>query len=365
MDLDFTEEQEMLRAMVRELCEDIAPLAVVRALEDDPVGYPAELWKRMVDLDLVGLLLPAEHGGSAMSLVEGAVLYEELGRALAPSPHFVSAVVGGGVLARAATGGSADAWLGRVVRGEAVLTTAWLEPGNGFGPEGVQLPADGGSLTGVKWHVPFAAAADAFLVPARVGPAPADVEVFLVERSAPGVTLRQQRTIASDAQYEVRFDAAPAARVASWADWDRVLQDARVLLAASAIGGATRALELAVEYAKVRVQFDKPLGGFQAIAHDLADARTVVDGGRALVYEAAWAGAAGRPEARRLSAMAKLFAGQSFRDVTALAQQIFGGVGFTVDYDVQLYFRRAKQLQLSWGDNRFLEERVAAEVLGV
>ena len=119
---------------------------------------------------------------------------------------------------------------------------------------------------------------------------------------------------------------------------------------------------MTVEYAKTRQQFDKPLGAFQAIAHYLADAVTQVDGGKTLVYEAAWARSTGRP-VDRLAPMAKLFACQTFRDVTAMAEQVHGGLGFTVEYDIQLYFRRAKQLQLSWWDSRYLEELVAASVL--
>jgi alkylation response protein AidB-like acyl-CoA dehydrogenase len=128
------------------------------------------------------------------------------------------------------------------------------------------------------------------------------------------------------------------------------------------MGGAERALEITVEYAKVRKQFDKPLAAFQAISHYLADGATSVDGGKTLVYEAAWARSVGRDVAR-LAPMAKLFACQTFRDVTAMCQQVWGGVGFTVEYDIQLYFRRAKQLQLSWWDTRYLEELVASSVL--
>ena len=138
--------------------------------------------------------------------------------------------------------------------------------------------------------------------------------------------------------------------------------DGITLLAAQAIGGAQYALDITVQYAKDRRQFDKPLGAFQAIAHYLADAVTAVDGGTTLVHEAAWARAEGRP-VDRLAPMAKLFACRTFRDVTAMAQQVFGGIGFTVDFDIQLYFRRAKQLQLSWWDTRHLEELVAAAVL--
>lgn len=373
MDLDFTEEQEMLREMVRGVCTTYAPLETVRAVEDDPVGYPLELWKQLGALDLIGLMVPAEYGGSGMSLLDGVVVYEELGRALTPSPHFVSAVMAAGVLGRAGSDEQREEWLPRIVSGEAILTTAWLEPGHGFGPRGVQTTAtaDGDEfvLDGVKWHVPFASAATAIVVLARTGPADTDVDLFLVDPSTGGITLTQQMTIASDTQYqaELRGVRVPAsARIGAagtgWATWHDTMFDGIVLLAAYAMGGARYAFDITLQYAKDRHQFDKPLGAFQAIAHYLADASTVVEGGTILVREAAWA-RANDLSIDRLAPMAKLFAGKTFRDVTAMAQQVFGGVGFTVEYDIQLYFRRAKQLQISWWDDRYLEELVAAATL--
>ena len=135
-----------------------------------------------------------------------------------------------------------------------------------------------------------------------------------------------------------------------------------VLAAAQANGGAEYALEITVQYSKDREQFDKPLGAFQALSHYMADAKTVIDGSKTLTYEAAWAHSTGR-SIRKLAPMAKLFACNSFRDTTAMAQQIFGGVGFTLEYEIQLYFRRAKQLQLSWNDTRRCEDLIAAAVL--
>jgi alkylation response protein AidB-like acyl-CoA dehydrogenase len=373
MDLDLTEEQDMLRNLVRGLCGDVAPLTVVREMEDDPIGYPAELWKQLAELDLIGLLIPEEYGGSGMSMLEGAILYEELGRALAPIPHFVSAVMGAGVLLVSGSDEQRTTWLPKIAAGEVILSTAWLEPDRGFGPKGVATTAtadgDGFVLNGTKRHVPFAAAADRIVVLARTGDGIGDVDLFLVDPKADGVTLAQTFTIASDTQYDLTLDGVrvPAGdRIGGagtgWATWDQVMHDGIVLLAAQAIGGAHFALDITVQYAKDREQFDKPLGAFQAISHYLADAKTAVDGGTLLVYEAAWARAEGRDIAK-LAPMAKLFACQTYRDVTAMAQQVFGGVGFTLEYDIQLYFRRAKQLQITWWNDRYLEELIAAAVL--
>jgi alkylation response protein AidB-like acyl-CoA dehydrogenase len=369
LDLDFDQEQELLRQTVRDVLGRHCPLEVVRAMEDDPVGYPAALWTQLGDLDLVGLLLPEEHGGSSMSLVEGVALYEELGRALAPTPHFVSAVMSGGVLAAAGSDAQKEQWLRPVAAGDAILTAAWLEPENGFSPRGVEARAEvagsGFRLNGVKRHVAFATAADRLVVLARTGDAPEAVDLFLVDPAASGVALRQQFSISSDTQYEVTLtdvvvtadDRIGPAR-SGWATWQEVLEPALVLLAAQAVGGARYALEITTQYAKDRHQFDKPLGAFQALAHYLADAVTNLDGAEQLVHEAAWAGASGRSLAS-LAPMAKLFACSTFRDITAMAQQLFGGIGFTLDFDIQLYFRRAKQQQLMWANDRALEDAVA------
>jgi alkylation response protein AidB-like acyl-CoA dehydrogenase len=373
MELTFSEEQQMLRDTVRGMLAAHAPVEVVRAMEDDAVGYPAGLWQKLAELGLLGLTLPERYGGTGLSTLEAAILYEELGRSLAPSPHFVSAVMSAGVLAAAGSPAQREAWLPRIASGEAILTPAWLEPQGGYGPAGVRLAAvdDGAQyrLRGIKRHVLFARAATRLLVLARTGPGERDVDLFLVDPADPRVDLAQQQSMASDTQYQVTFDDVPVAKSArvgapgsGWATWDQVMHDGIILLAAQAIGGAERALEMTVEYAKTRQQFDKPLGAFQAIAHYLADAVTQVDGGKTLVYEAAWARSTGRP-VDRLAPMAKLFACQTFRDVTAMAEQVHGGLGFTVEYDIQLYFRRAKQLQLSWWDSRYLEELIAAAVL--
>ena len=373
LDLKFNAEQEMLRETVRGICATTSPLSVVRELEDDPVGYSPELWKQLAHLDLIGLQLPEEYGGSGMSAVEGVVVYEEFGRSLAPSPHFVSSILSGGALARAGSEEQKQEWLPRIVSGEAIVTPAWLEPENGFGPKGVQVRAvadgDGFTLTGTKRHVGFASSATRLVVLVRTGDGTEDVDLFLVDPAADGVSLTQQMTIGSDNQYRVDFDQVrltPADRLGAagsgWVTWDAVMHDGIILAGAQAVGGAQYAMEITVQYAKDRQQFDKPLGAFQALAHYLADAATSVDGAEVLVHEAAWARSEGRPVGK-LAPMAKLFACQTYRDVTATAQQIFGGIGFTVEFDIQLYFRRAKQLQLSWWDSRYLEELVASAVL--
>lgn len=373
LDLDFTEEQDMLRDMVRGVCAAQAPLDTVRDLEDDPDGIARDLWTQLGELGICGLTIPEDHGGSGMSMLDGVVVYEELGRALAPVPHFVSCVLAAGAIVRAGSDAQKTENLPALASGETIMTPAWLEPGNGFGPKGVALTAtvDGDDLvlSGTKAHVYFAQAADTLLVLARTGDADDAIDLVLVPRDAAGITLTQQMSISSDTQYEVDFadvrvpvTARVGAAASGWGTWHEVMLDGAILAAAQGVGGADLVLEITAEYSKEREQFDKPLAAFQALSHDMADAKTEIDGAKLLVYEAAWARSTGA-SVTRLSPMAKLFSGKVYRDTTAMAQQIFGGVGFTVEYDVQLYFRRAKQLQMSWWDKKTCEELVAAAVL--
>jgi len=370
MDLQLSEEQQMIQDMTRALLQEHCPLEAVRQMENDPKGYPAGLWKQMAEAGLQGILIPEQYGGGGMSLFEAALVYEELGRALAPTPHFVSAVIGAGLLLEAGSEAQREAWLPKIVGGDAILTPAWLEPDRGYGPEGVQLAAlpDGDDLvlSGVKRHVNFASSADRLLVLAR---GDAGIELLLVDPTAPGVTLTQVLSASGDPHYRVDFadvrvpgKARIGAPGSGWQSFSTVLHDGIILLAAKAIGGAARCLEDTVEYAKVRKQFDKPLGAFQALAHYMADASTRIEGGRVLVHEAAWNRAQGRSIAR-FAPMAKLFACNTYKDVTRTCAQIWGGVAFTIEYDTQLFFRRAKELQLSWWDKPYLEELVATDVL--
>jgi alkylation response protein AidB-like acyl-CoA dehydrogenase len=370
MDLEFSEEQHLMRDMTRAMLAEHCPVEVVRRMEDDPKGYPDGLWKQVSELGLAGMLIPEEYGGSGQSLLDAALVYEEFGRAMAPIPHFVSCVLSARILLAAGSDAQKAEWVERIAGGSAILTPAWLEPDRGYGELGVQLAARGDGndfvLSGTKRHVCFARAADRLVVLAR---SDADVDLFLVDPNAPGVTLTQQLSLASDCQYRVDFAdvRVPAtARIGApgtgWDTWSEALHEGIVLLAAEAIGGADRALEITVEYAKTRKQFDKPLGAFQSLAHYMADTSTRIDGGRTLVYEAAWNHAQGRSIAQ-LAPMAKLFACETYREGTRICEQIWGGVGFTIEYDIQLFFRRAKQLQLSWWDGPFLEELVAAQVL--
>jgi alkylation response protein AidB-like acyl-CoA dehydrogenase len=375
MDMDFTPEQDMLRDSVRRTCGRHAGLDVVRKLENDPLGYSPALWTQLADLGVLGVVIDEEHGGSGMTMVDAAVIYEELGRALVPSPHFVSCILAAGLIGRSSDDALKAGVLPGIASGESIVTVASLEPDSGFGPAGVQLLAkadgDGWRLSGEKVHVPFAQAAGSFVVLARptAGKDASGIIAVLVDAGADGVALDQQLTVASDAQFRVTFDKVRVdagdvihGEGSAWSAWHDAMLDGVTLIAAQAAGGARAALDLAVAYANTREQFDKPLAGFQAISHYLADGATAVDGAQGIAWETAWERSQGH-SIGQLAPMAKSFACQTFRQVTATAVQIFGGNGFTVEFDIQLFFRRAKSLQLNNWNDRYLNDLIAAAIL--
>jgi alkylation response protein AidB-like acyl-CoA dehydrogenase len=373
MDLELNEEQLMLREGLQKLLAAECPTKLVRKMESDPIGYSPDLWRALAEMGIAGLTIPDDAGGSGQSAIELAIVHEELGKALCPSPLLESAVISAELLMCAGSAEQKKQWLPVIASGEAVLVPAWLEPGNSFGPRGVRLPAVAGAggiiLSGVKFCVPFAAAAQRLLVLARTGPADRDIDILMVDPKASGVSMTQLRTMDGDAQYEVKFDGVVVhdgdrigGRGQGWAWWGAAMNTANIALGAWAVGCGTRAHELAVQYAKERVQFGRPIGSFQAMSHPLANIAMELEGARALVLQAAWASAVGKPFSH-LAAMAKLNAEAACTHATGMAHQVFGGIGFTVDIDVQLYFRRARQNRFAWGAPNDLRETIAASIL--
>jgi alkylation response protein AidB-like acyl-CoA dehydrogenase len=324
------------------------------------------LWRSLVELGITGLQIAEEHGGLGLGALDAVVVYEQFGRALAPSPHHISSVLAAALLAAAGSGAQCARWLPALASGGAVASVASLEPGGDYERGGVQLSArrdgDHWLLNGAKHFVPYAAVADVLIVLARCEAA---VVALLVDPAAAGVTRRLQSTLAGEPLYALHFDAVrvPAADALHeggdvWPHWQRAMFAGAIPWAARAVGAAARVHEISVAYAKVREAFGRPIGGFQALAHYLADVLVAVEGARTLVYQAAWARDSGRP-CECLAAMAKLQACAVFRYAAAVAVQVHGGLGYTREADPQLFFRRAKQWQSLHWDERCLEEKIA------
>lgn len=371
MDLSFSEEQTMLGDTTRRLCEDLFPLTALRAVETTQPGYSPQLWAAMVELGLPGLQIAETHAGLGLGALETVAVYEQLGRSLALSPHFASSVQAAALLGLVANDAQCERWLPALARGETLMSVAAIEPGGDYRRAGVRLHAqprgETVQLSGRKHFVPFADSVDAYIVLARAG---SDVIAAVVAANAPGLTRVHQQNLAAEPYFTLSFDGVTVAADAvlndgmdMWAQWQIAMYHSLIPLAAQAVGAAARVHEISVEYAKQRVAFGRPIGGFQAIAHYLAEVAVEIEGCRTLVHQAAWARDNAKPF-HSLAAMAKLQACAMFRRAAAVAIQVHGGLGYTIEADPQLYFRRAKQWQsLNW-DEAALEQRIADFALG-
>ncbi|HEV8584701.1 MAG TPA: acyl-CoA dehydrogenase family protein [Methylomirabilota bacterium] len=365
MDFAFSSDQQLLKNSARAFLDEHVKPAQVRLLWDDGRGESEALWKEMAQLGWLGLALPEDAGGSALGLVETAILQEELGRAACPSPYLPT-VLAAMAIDRFGTPAQKHRWLPAVAAGSARATVALMERALDWGPASVETHAEerGGkvALSGVKQFVPWAHVADVILVPARRG---GSTVVYAVEAGAPGVAVTPLTGMDPGTRLaQVRLDgAAVAAEAALPAEaYDFLLQRGAVGAAAEMLGAARRCLDMSVEYAKVREQFGQPIGSFQAIRHKCADMLLDVENSHAAVYYAAWALASGADDGALAASVAKAYVNDAARKVCGDAIQVHGGIGFTWEYDLHLYFKRAKALEPLYGDAEHHRELIVRRV---
>ncbi|HVL32879.1 MAG TPA: acyl-CoA dehydrogenase family protein [Actinomycetota bacterium] len=376
MEFGFTDEQEVLRGSAREVLAAKAGPAVYRkALEKSKDGTDAPLWKTVSELGWTGVAIDEGLGGLGLGLIELAILQEELGRAVAPVPFFSTVAFAGQIVEQFDASPARDAFLGRVAAGESRATVALGEKDGrfdaaGVGVKAVRTESGGWKFSGTALLAPEAHLADEIVVLARTTRAkdPAEgISAFIVPSSAlrskpkPQPSLDGGRRLADVklGGVEVPAEALLGTADHAWPAVARGLDRAAVLLAAEAVGAASRALEIAVEYAKERKQFDRPIGSFQAISHKCADMLLWVESARSHVYYAAWALDEGTPDAHLAAASAKAAASDAARIAANDSIQVHGGIGFTWESEMHLYYRRAKFCELFLGDASQWRERIA------
>ena len=374
MDFSLSEEQEMLQKSARDFLSAECPKSLVREIEAGDLGYSPELWKRMAALGWMGLALPEEYGGAGFSLLDMAVLFEEFGRAAMPGPMF-STTVGALAVLEFGTEEQKKALLPKVATGELIMTMAMAEPEVNEDPRFIATRAelhDGGyAITGTKLFVPYAHIADYTLVMTRTEGASGDdsgLTIFIVDAKAAGINLTPLITIAADKQFEVVFDKVSVSDSDILGSLHKglpmvkaVLRKATAIQCAVMVGGAQQELELTAEHTKTRIQFDRPIGTFQAVQHRLADMFVDVQGARWTTYQAVWRLSEGLPADREVT-IAKAFSNIACQRVAASAQQLHGGIGVDKDYDLHFYFRRAKAFELSLGSTPFHLKTLEAEL---
>jgi alkylation response protein AidB-like acyl-CoA dehydrogenase len=373
MNFGFNEEQELLRNTARKFFENECPSDTVRRLMETPEGINPELWKKLAEQGWLGLIYPEQYDGMALGLVDLVVLMEEMGRAVAPGPYFSTVLLGGLAILEAGSDAQKKEWLPRIAAGDRRVALAWMEPSAQLGSSGVTLTAveKGGTytLSGTKLFVHDAHTADALVVAARTGPgAGADgVSLFLLPKGTKGLavtllpTMDQTRKLCevACADVTVRADALLGTAGAGWAPLARVLDRATLALCAEMCGGAQKVLDMTVEYAKIRQAFGRPIGAYQGVKHRAADMLVDVENSKSITYYAAWALDEGSPEAPLAVSMAKAYVSDAFRRVAAAGIQLHGGIGFTWEHDLHLYFKRAKGSEFTFGDATHHRERVA------
>ncbi|HIE17807.1 MAG TPA: acyl-CoA dehydrogenase [Dehalococcoidia bacterium] len=375
MEFGFTEEQEMLRTLARDFLTKECPKSKVRALDKDEKGYDPQIWRSMAELGWMGLVFPEEYGGINAGFMDLVVLMEEMGRNILPGPFFSTIGLCALPLLEYGTSQQKETLLPQIARGEAIWTLALTELSGSYRASEIRLPVslrgDEYVLEGEKFFVSDAHVADYMLVVGRTGNGMSSEEgitIFIVGAKDHAVRMEMIPTIGGDRQFRVSFNELGAGKGdilgevgQGWCIVDFILQRAAVLKCAEISGACQAVLEMTSAYAKERVQFDRPIGSFQAVQHKLADMLIDVEGVQYLVYQAAWGISIGSPSRLQISA-AKAKASEVYQRVCIDGITAHGAIGYTMDHDMGLYYRRVRAAHFVAGDVDLHKERIAVEL---
>jgi alkylation response protein AidB-like acyl-CoA dehydrogenase len=365
----FSEEQEELRNIVRQFLEAKSPESAVREQMETERGFDDGVWKQMAEqLGLQSLIIPEDFGGQGFGYVELIVVLEEMGRYLLCSPYFSTVVLASNALLQSGDDAAKKEYLPGIAAGETIATLAFTEPNGRWDESGIEATAtnDGGTwkISGTKSFVLDGHTADLILVAARTGKG---VSLFAVNGDAAGLTRTALSTMdQTRKQAKLELDGVEARLVgeegAGWGTLSTVLDLAAVGLAAEQVGGAQRCLDMSVEYAKVRVQFGRPIGSFQAIKHKCADMLLEVESAKSAAYYAGWCASEMNDELPSVASLAKAYCSDAYFHAAAENIQIHGGIGFTWEHPAHLYFKRAKSSELLFGDPTYHRELLAQRI---
>jgi alkylation response protein AidB-like acyl-CoA dehydrogenase len=372
VDPRLSEEEEILKKSARDFLTDKCPKTLVREMEKDEKGYSPQLWKEIADLGWLGLIFPEKYGGGGMSFLDLAILLEEMGRALFPGPFFSTVLLGGLPILDIGTDEQKEKYLPEIISGKAIFTMALTEPVGGYTAASIKVKATAANndyvINGTKLFVPDASVADYILCVARTddkAKAEDGISIFIIDAKSPGIKITVLDTIAKDKQCEVIFDnvKVPKENILGklnqgWGEVQKIIERAAVAKCCEMLGGMQAVLDMTIPYVKERIQFDVPVGVFQAVQHHCVYMLVGVEGSRAAAYDAAWRISTGRPYSSE-AAITKAWVSDAYQSVVALGTQAHGGVSIIEDHDLPLYFRRAKAAELAFGDARFHRKTVA------
>jgi alkylation response protein AidB-like acyl-CoA dehydrogenase len=371
MDFDLSKPQKLLKDSARAFLARECKASRVRELMDTDTAHDQQLWQAIADQGWIGLVIPEEHGGLGLGLVEMATVAEEMGRACLPGA-FLSNLTAAALIERAGNAAQRSKYLEPIAAGELKATVALLEDGANWDLNAVKLKttreAGRFSVTGKKLFVPDAGIADLLVCVARDGDS---LALLPIERAADGLTINAMPSMDETRKvYEVVFESVPVAEAdALGADGDakgalqNALQVATVALCAEMVGGMQWVLHTTVEYAKTREQFGRTIGSFQAVQHQCADMLLLTESARSAAYYAAWALTESDPAASGAVSIAKAYCSDAYRQVANRGVQVHGGLGFTWEHDLQLYYKRSKSSETLFGDATFHRERIAGLIV--
>jgi alkylation response protein AidB-like acyl-CoA dehydrogenase len=372
MDFDLTETQNLFKRSARELFAQECPPTLVRDMIEKAEPYSESLWQKLVAQGWTGLFFSEEVGGLGLGMVEMAIGFEEMGRALVPGPFLSTVALAGSLIEKACSSDYRRQRLQAISDGELKATVALLEDDANWDLEAVTLEAvpsaDGVRLTGKKLFVSDAGVSDCIITAARAG---SDIVLAFVDRNTPGLTIKVMPGVdATRFLYEVEFNDVAVSEADVVTDGTAArnalayaLNVATLAVSAEMVGGMQWVLDASVEYAKTRKQFGKPIGQFQAVQHHCANILLMTESARSAVYYAAWV-MGNEPESAPLAvSMAKAYASDAYREVGNLGIQVHGGLGFTWDENIHFYYKRAKASELIFGDATFHRERIARLVV--
>ncbi len=374
MDFGLTSEQEMLRKSFAEFLNKECSTDLVKELTKDEKGFSPALWGKMAELEWLGLTYEERYGGMESSFLDLFILFEQIGKVLLPSPLFTSAVLSGMLINEAGEDRLKDDLLPKIIRGKSILTLALLNEQGQIDADESQLEAvksDNGQylLNGIRLLVPYAHVADEIIVCARVaGHETGGSTLFRVDGKSNGLEVMFLNTLTEEKLYAVSFKDVRVSAENIIGDVGRghihlngILPKATVLKCGEMLGGLERVVDMSVDYVKERHQFGRPLGSLQAVQHHCADMATYLESTRLIAYQAAYLLSEGLPCETEV-AMAKAWASEAYRKTTWIAQQIQGGIGFTEEWSMQLYYKHAKACELSFGSSWFHRDRVSSNM---
>jgi alkylation response protein AidB-like acyl-CoA dehydrogenase len=357
MQFGLSESQQILKHTANKFLAGECAMAEVRRLIDTPTAYDPELWAKLAGQGFLGVTIPEEYGGMGLGAVELILFMEEAGHAHLPGPFFSTVALAAPVIESVASPEQKKKYLSKIAAGDARATLAAVEANGSWDPADVEMSAISGKLTGTKLFVTDAGVAEFIVVIARNG-------VFLVEGKAPGLRIEPMNGLDLGRKiYALEFSDTPAEKLGRTDGLDRALAIAATALSAELVGGMQRTLEITVAYAKTRKQFGKPIGIYQAVQHQCSDMYLETESSRSATYYAAWALQENAPDASVAVAIAKMYSSDASRTVGNRGIQVHGGMGFTWENDLHLYYRRAKASETMLGDATFHRERIARLVI--